>query len=97
MIKMAEENTNEKNIQEIKELLKTDKIILGTEETFKEMKKNNISAVYLSSNVPKDTQDSINHYSELCGAKVINLSVPNDELGVLCQKPFYVSVLGVRK
>lgn len=96
MIKMAEQNT-EKGIQDIKNVLKTDKVVMGTERTLKEIKENKIGTVYLSSNVPDDVEASINHYSELADVEIVKLSVPNDELGVMCQKPFFISVLGVRK
>ena len=87
----------QESIKEIKSVLKTDKVVMGTEETIKELKQNKISTVYLSSNVAENVENDINYYSEIAGAEVVKLSVPNDELGVMCQKPYYVAVLGIRK
>ncbi|MGM5482601.1 MAG: ribosomal L7Ae/L30e/S12e/Gadd45 family protein [Nanobdellota archaeon] len=95
---MAEQTNNtEKGIQDIKSVLKTDKVVMGTEGTIKDIKQNRIATVYLSSNVPEDIEKEISYYAEINDFEVVKLSVPNDELGVLCQKPFFVSVLGVRK
>jgi len=87
----------ENAIKELKSVLNTGKLVMGTEQTLKELKKSTLSKVYLASNTPDNVKEDIEYYAELAEVEVISLSVPNEELGVMCQKPFYISVLGVRK
>lgn len=86
-----------KDIDEIKKLLKTDKIIIGTEKTKKELKAGNVSKIFISSNCQEDVEEEINHYAKLANTTVIKLNLPNDELGVLCKKQFSISILGILK
>jgi len=91
---MAKE-TVDKTIAEIKKLLKDKKLIIGTERTIKNLKLGRISKVYVSSNCPENVNDDISYYSKLANAAVLKLSYPNDELGVICKKPFSISVLSI--
>lgn len=81
----------------IKKLLKERQIILGTEKTLKEMKLGNVEQVLLTSNCPESVIEDVNHYAKLGDVETHTLSMPNDELGVICKKPFRISVLSVLK
>ncbi|MFW6013705.1 MAG: ribosomal L7Ae/L30e/S12e/Gadd45 family protein [Nanoarchaeota archaeon] len=87
----------ENAIKELKSVLNTGKLVMGTEQTLKELKKNSLTKVFLASNTPDNVREDVEYYAGIAGAEVVALSVPNEELGVMCQKPFYISVLGVRK
>lgn len=86
-----------KDITEIKKLLKMDKVIIGTEKTIKNLKLGKLSKIFLSENCPEDVKGDISRYAGLVDVKVTKLNLPNDELGVLCKKPFSTSVLGITK
>lgn len=89
---------NESKIyEEIRKELENKKVILGLERTIKEIKKSNIKKIYLSSNVPNEVVDDLEYYASLQSIEIIKLEIPNDELGVVCKKPFLVSVLGLLK
>lgn len=83
------------NISELKKLLKADKVILGTDRTLKLLKLGSADRVFLSSNCPEDIQKDIEYYAKLSNVPLIHLKQPNDELGILCKKPYPVSVLSV--
>ncbi len=83
------------NISELKKLLKTDKIILGTDRTLKLLKLGSADRVFLSSNCPEEVKKDIEYYAKLSNVPLIYLKQPNDELGILCKKPYPVSVLSV--
>ena len=91
------EKAVDKNIVELRKLLKGKGLIIGSERTLKNLRLGKISRVYISSNCALETKDSIEHYSKLSKAEVIKLKYPNDELGILCKKPFSISVLSVMK
>lgn len=82
---------------EIKKMLGTKRLIIGTDRTLKHLRSGDVEKIFLSNNCPKTLKEDINHYSAQGGVKVVELSVPNEELGVLCKKPFPVSVVSVLK
>jgi len=84
-------------LDEIKKLLKTKKLIIGTERTIKGLKLGNMTKIFLSSNCPETVEEDISHYAKIAGAAIVKLNIPNDELGVLCKKQFSISVLGLIK
>ena len=84
-------------IDDIKKMLKSGNVIVGTQRTMKQLKTGKIEKVLMSSNVPEKVEKDIEHYAKLSGAESAKLDIPNDELGVVCRKPFSISVLAVVK
>ncbi len=84
-------------LDEIKKIIKDKKLVIGTEQTIKNLKQGKIKKVYLSSNCPKKVKEDIVHYAKTFGSEVEVLDVRNDELGVACKKPFSISVLSLLK
>ncbi len=73
--------------------LKTKKPILGSERTIKELKTGNLNKIYLSSNCKESTKKDILHYAKLADVQVIELGETNEDLGIICKKPFNISVI----
>jgi len=84
-------------IDEIKKLLKSKSLVIGTERTVKYLKTGKLSRVYCSSNCPQEVKDDLKYYGQLSNTPIINLEQANDEVGVVCKKPFLISVLSVLK
>lgn len=83
-------------MRELKEAVKNEKgLIIGTQRTLKKLKMNEVKKVYVSSNCPKDVLDDIEHYTKIHNVPLIKLEENNEELGVICKKPFFVSVLSL--
>ena len=80
-------------LAEIKKLLGSKNLIVGTGETIKGLRKNKVKKVWLSSNVPNSIQKDIQKYTILNNVKLHKLKIPNDELGIICKKQFYVSIV----
>ena len=93
IIKMAKKITS----AEIKKILKSGNVLLGTERTVKGLRLGKVEKVLVSSNCPARVEKDINYYAGLSGAETHKLEYPNDELGVICKKPFSISVLAVVK
>ena len=85
------------NSTEIKKLIKAKKIIIGTQRTIKSLKLGKVDKVLLSSNCADRTVNDINYYAGLSKAETIRVRYPNEELGVICKKPFSVSVISILK
>jgi large subunit ribosomal protein L30e len=92
MVKVKDIDTQ---VVELKKLLKTNKVILGTDKTLKILRLGNAEKVFLSSNCPETVEKDITYYAGLSHVPVVSLKQPNDELGTLCKKPYPVSVLSV--
>lgn len=77
---------------EIRKLLGTDKLIIGTERTIKALKKDELVKVIVSKNCSEKVR------SQLKGkAEIVEADENNEELGVLCKKPFRIALLGIKK
>jgi len=83
--------------EEIKKLIKSKELVIGTERTIKNLRLGRLRKVFLTSNCPADVKNSVECYSKLSNAEVEQLDIPNDELGVLCKKRFAISVMGLLK
>ncbi|MBI2664121.1 ribosomal L7Ae/L30e/S12e/Gadd45 family protein [Candidatus Woesearchaeota archaeon] len=84
-------------VDEIKANLKNKRLVLGAKIILKQMKLGNVSKVFLSNNCPDSVKKDVAYYCGLGGCSVESLEMPNDELGVVCKKPFSVSAVGLLK
>jgi len=82
---------------EIRKLLGTKKIVIGTERVMKQLKAGSIEKVFVTSNCPEDIREDISRYARISKAAVVELEMPNDELGIVCKKPFSISIVGIVK
>ncbi|MBI2542530.1 ribosomal L7Ae/L30e/S12e/Gadd45 family protein [Candidatus Woesearchaeota archaeon] len=82
---------------EIKKMMKSGGVIIGTEKTVKSLKLGKIQKILLSSNCPAQVEKDISYYAGLSGTELHKIDYPNDELGVICKKPFSISVLALLK
>jgi large subunit ribosomal protein L30e len=80
---------------ELRKIVKAGNTILGTERTIKNLKLGKVQKVLVSSNCPANVEKSIGYYAGLSNAEFYKLNYPNDELSVICKKPFSISVLAV--
>ncbi len=97
MKNLAKQQEVDKDIQEIKKYLNTDKVVFGSERAIKMLRAGKLKKVFMSRNLKQETAEDIRKYSQLSGVKAIALNYPNDELGILCKKPFSISVVGILK
>jgi large subunit ribosomal protein L30e len=84
-------------IDEIRKIIKEKKDVIGTDNVMKNLKVGKLSKVYLTSNCPEGVKEDVKHYAGLSKTEVVQLSQPNDELGVVCKKLFAISMMGLRK
>ena len=80
-------------LEEIKKYIKSDKLIFGTDETLKSLRKGTLDKVFLAAKTKQSTSEDFNHYAKLAKVEVIQLDLPNDELGTFCKKPYSISVI----
>ncbi len=83
------------SIAEIKKYSEEKKLVLGQKEVVKALRNKKLAKVYLASNCPDLAKKQIERYGQLANVPVEAVEKSNEELGILCKKPFFVSVLGV--
>lgn len=84
-------------MEDIKKLVKDKKVFIGTGQTLKNLKLGKVSKVILASNCPQDVVESVERYAKMGSVPVEKLKIPNDELGIICRKHFFISVMSVKK
>lgn len=94
---MAKKKEADSKVTDIKDLLKKEKLVIGTSVTLKKLKAGKIEKVLLSSNCPENIRNDFESYGRMAKVEIMLLKYPNDELGDICKKPFSISVLGVLK
>jgi len=82
---------------ELRKLIKSKTLVVGTERTIKNLKLGKVDKVILSSNCPDRVIDDLNYYTGLSKTETVKTQLPNEELGVICKKPFSISVLSILK
>jgi len=82
---------------EIQKLLKEGSLIVGTERIIKGLKKGDFERILVSKNTPEKVIENIQRYAKIGSVKVVKLKYDNEELGVVCKKPFSISVVGILK
>ena len=82
-------------ITELRKHVQSSKFIIGTSEVMKLLKHNKVARIFVASNCPASVKEDFKHYGTMSDCEIVELEIPNDELGVLCKKPFSISVVGV--
>ena len=80
--------------QEIRKLLGLDQLIIGTERSLKALRAGALSKIILASNCSDEMRAAVD--SAKGKAEVVVAKENNDELGVLCKKPFRIAIVGVK-
>lgn len=80
---------------EIKNVLKSGKAVLGFNRSLKAVMMGKAKAVVIASKIPKNYDDDIRRYASLSNIPVINFSGSSRDLGLVCGKPFPVTVIAI--
>lgn len=94
---MAKKTIVDKNITEIRKILKTENFVIGADRGIKNLKLGRTEKVFLASNCKEEVQEEVEKLAKLSKVEIIVLKQPNDELGILCKKPFSISMFSVVK
>jgi len=82
---------------DIKKIIKTKNLVIGTARTIKNLKLGRVEKIIISSNCTEGVINNLNYYAGLSKAETVKVNYPNDELGIICKKPFSISVLSILK
>lgn len=79
---------------EIRKLLGTDKLVIGTDRVLRLLREGALKQVLVASNCAADVREDVDHLAG--AAEVTALDITNEELGVYCKKPFNIQLLGIK-
>jgi len=81
-------------MNKLQEALKKEKFVFGTDKVLNLLRNGKLKVIFLANNVKEEVKEEVENLAKLGKTEVITLNVPNTEVGVICKKPFAVSVLG---
>jgi large subunit ribosomal protein L30e len=84
-------------VEEIKKAMESDTLLIGEKSVRKALQEGNVGKILLASNCSDDVEAELSSHSDIAGVEVLQLDMANEELGVVCKKPFAITVLGLRK
>ena len=84
------------NVLKIKKALDEEKVIIGTKQVMEGLREGTIKEVYVSVNCPTEVLKDVEQLASISAIEIINLKQANDELGVVCKKPFSISVMAIK-
>lgn len=94
---MARKKEVQKDIDQIQTSIAKKKAVIGTKRTLIYLRTGKLDKVFVTVNCPASVQEDIKTYAPLAACDVHELKYTNEELGVLCKKPFSISVVGLLK
>lgn len=81
------------SVEEIKKAL-TSNALIGKKLVLTNLKLGKIKKILLASNCPESLKKDVQYYANLSKAEVVQLDVPNDEIGIIAKRLYSISILG---
>lgn len=94
---MIKKTVEEKEIDEIRTALKKNKIIIGSNQTIKLLKLGKMESIFITKNCPEYIKADLRNYCTLNKTRLVEISYPNKELGIICKKQHAISVVSIPK
>jgi large subunit ribosomal protein L30e len=83
-------------LDEIREALKSNNIIIGSKRTIKNLKLGKVKKVIIANNCPEKIRKDIEYYAKLSGIEVKEFDGTAKQLGITCGKPFSIAALAIK-
>ncbi|MBU5689808.1 MAG: 50S ribosomal protein L30e [Candidatus Aenigmatarchaeota archaeon] len=80
----------------IREKVKKKEVVIGYNNVIKILKTGKPKMIVLANNIPQDRKDIIIHNAKIAKVEVKEFDNDNVNLGLVCGKPFSVSVLAIK-
>lgn len=92
---MAKKQEISEQVKAIRKALEDNTAIVGAERTIKLLKQGKVKQVFLAMNCAPETKADIEKYAKLADVPIEKLKYANDELGTLCKRQHFISVLSI--
>lgn len=81
---------------EIRKAVGTKELIIGRDSVLKGLRAKEIKKIVIATNCEERLRDTVKQYTKIAGIEVVEAEMTNKDLGVLCKKPFLVSLLALK-
>lgn len=81
---------------EIRKLVGTKKLIIGRDRVLKALRAKEIKKIVIAANCEERLRESVQRFAPIAGIEVEEANMSNKDLGVVCKKPFLVSLLAFK-
>jgi len=86
------------SVDDLKDSIKENKkLTIGKETTIKQLKLGKLEKIYMARNCESNLVKDVEYYSRIAGISAEKTELSSEELGILCKKPFNISIVGVKK
>lgn len=83
-------------IKEIKDAIKSGKIVIGYRKSIKFIKNNKPKVVIIANNIPEKMREEIQNHVKVFGLNLKIFDGSSKELGIVCGKPYPVTTLVIK-
>ncbi len=83
--------------KEIKGALKGNRLIVGSREVLKNLRRGKVEAVFITSNCPKHLESRARYYSRLSEVKIVEFGGNSMQLGEVCGRPYKTLMAGIAR
>lgn len=83
--------------KDIKEALKTKKLVMGSNSVIRGIKTGLVKTVVHASNFPENVMKDLDYYKQIGNISIEKFDGNSKQLGELCGKPFNILMVGVKK
>lgn len=92
---MAQNELSDPRVDEIIKALDAKKIALGSKVAVKKLREKKVKKIFLSANIASQMKEDIEYYASLVGVSVEQLTMTNEELSIVCKKPFLINIISI--
>ena len=92
---MAKKEVQEEIVR-IKKAIEDKKEVIGTKQVKNGLMSNELKEVIVSSNCPADVKEDLQRMSDINGILLTIMEQANDELGVVCKKPYSIAAMAIK-
>lgn len=82
--------------EDIQAAIKSGRAIIGYRESIKILKSGKTKSVIVAKNIPDNMKKEIEHNAKVSGVQMEIFEGTSKDLGVVCGKPFSVTVLSIK-
>lgn len=83
--------------KEIKDANDNNKLVIGSNNINKCLKKDSLSTVIYASNCPEKTKKYLKHHASISNIKIKEFDGTSQKMGEVCRKPFNIILIGIKK
>lgn len=84
-------------VDKIQSAIKSGDVVIGYKKSLEYIKNNSPKLVVISNNIEDDKKEELEHDAKISSATIKIFDGSSKELGIICGKPFPISVLVIKK